>query len=143
MLFRSEPTYPAWMTTLVEGKESIAASDIYTFDCETIDRKPEVLTTVCADFGVAVWKIKWKTWDAAGAFGTGTYAENDCEPSCAEGKLHEQPVSIQLKDLVTDGKKYYFITAVINQLDPKQKSFGTLIWDIGEFYREMWAYENQ
>lgn len=138
-----EATYPAWMTTLVSGSEAISPSDVYTFDCETVERKPEVLTTSCADFGIAVFNIKWKVWGATGAFGTGTYSVNQCEPSCAEGKRVETPVSIQLQDLLFDGKKYYLNRATITPLDPNQKLLTSQDWDLEDFYRSMWSYESQ
>jgi hypothetical protein len=138
----AERTYPAWMTNLVSADKEISPEKVFVFDCETINRKPESLTTTCADFGQAIFNIKWSDWSAAGAFGTGVYSVKDCNPSCAEGTRVEQPVSIHLKDLVTDGKKYYLKTAIITQLDLQAESFGTLEWDLGEFYREMWAYEN-
>lgn len=138
-----EPSYPAWMTTIVEAKESIPSSDVFTFDCETIDRKPTTLTTTCADFGIAIFDIKWKAWGATGAFGVGTYSVNKCQPSCAEGKRVETPVSVQLQDLLFDGNKYFLNRASITPLDPKQDLLTAQDWDLGEFYRDMWAYENQ
>ena len=141
----SSPTrqVPDWMTTLVQAKETISPLDVYTFDCETIERKPQTLTTTCADFGIAIYGIKWKAWDATGALGIGSYSVNLCEPNCAEGKRVETPVSIQLKDLLFDGKKYYLNTAAISPLDPKQKILTAQEWDLGDFYRGMWAFENQ
>ena len=137
-----EPTYPAWMTKLVSADDGIASSNVYTFDCETVERKPEVLTTTCADFGIAVFNIKWKVWGATGAFGTGMYSVNQCEPSCAEGKRVETPVSIQLQDLLFDGRKYYLNRATITPLDPHQDLLTAQDWDLGDFYRSMWAMDN-
>jgi hypothetical protein len=137
-----EPTYPAWMTSLVTASEDIPASSVYTFDCETIERKPESLTSTCADYGMAIFNIKWKIWGATGAFGTGTYSENQCKPNCAEGTRVETPVSIQLRDLLFDGKKYYLSRATITPLNPNQDLLSIQDWDLGDFYRDMWFMDN-
>jgi hypothetical protein len=64
---------------------STAAKDIYTWDCEHPEHKPEAITLTCADGGLYVDQISWKAWSKSGASGTGTFYENLCEPSCAEG----------------------------------------------------------
>ena len=83
------------------------ARDIYTYDCEILEQRPEQLTKFCADAGVYVYNIKWERWGYNGAEGSGTYSENLCEPSCAEGERLDSPVKVFLTDLKTDGKKYY------------------------------------
>ena len=54
------------------------ARDIYTYDCEILEQRPEQLTKFCADGGVYVYDIKWKSWGYNGAEGTGTYSQNLC-----------------------------------------------------------------
>jgi hypothetical protein len=132
---------------------------VYIFDCETVDRKVESLTIYCADFGIAVWKIKWSMWSANGAEGSGIFMANDCDPSCAEGGFLEVPVNVYLSDLTTDGKNYFLNTATIvpsdleNQKGPivgedgtpyftvttkvKGKEVSAEVWDIASFYREV------
>ena len=148
-----------WMLQYIDPPAGVDPKDVYVFDCETVDRKVESLTTFCADFGIAVWKIKWSMWSANGAEGSGIYMANDCEPSCAEGSYLEVPVNVYLSDLTTDGKNYFLNTATIvpsnleDQKGPivggdgtayftlttkvKGKEVSAEIWDIASFYREV------
>jgi len=148
-----------WMLQYIDPPPGVDPKDVYMFDCETIDRKTESITTYCADFGVAVWKIDWSLWSANGAEGSGIYMANDCDPSCAEGKFLKVPVDVYLSNLTTDGKNYYLNTATIvpkdieDQKGPvigrngvahfttttkvKGKEVSAEIWDLASFYREV------
>ena len=147
-----------WMLQYIDPPAGVDPNDVFVFDCETVDRKPESLTTFCADFGIAVWKIKWSMWSANGAEGSGIFMANDCDPNCAEGKFMKVPVEIYLSDLTTDGKNYFLNTAKIVPKNPQNRT-GPLIadngtphftidtrvkgvnvsaeiWDLASFYRE-------
>ena len=146
-----------WMLRYIDPPAGVSPKDLYAFDCETVEIKPEALTIYCADFGIAVWKIKWAKWEASGAEGTGIFMANDCDPNCAEGKYLKVPVNLVLSDLVTNGKDYFFNTATIypsqteNQDGPvvgksgesyftgsaiiKGKEISAEIWDIGSDFR--------
>jgi hypothetical protein len=148
-----------WMLQYIDPPPGIDPKDVYAFNCELLERKPESLTTLCADFGIAVWKIKWSMWSANGAEGSGLFMANDCEPSCAEGSFLEVPVNVYLSDLTTDGKNYFLNTATIVPktfeyregtwnaesdgfqyfvvtTKVKGKEVYADIWDIASFYRE-------
>ena len=71
---------------------------IWTYDCEFPVQRPEQIMLTCADGGVTVTDIKWQTWDAKGAVGTGIYSQNMCEPSCTEGKRVDVPVIVNLSE---------------------------------------------
>lgn len=105
-----ESEYPAWMDQIVDPPAGIKPSDVYTFSCELVLRKPTAFSTTCADFGVAIFEVKWSMWSADGAKGSGVYSVNDCNPSCAEGTRHEVPVYLWLLDATTDGKNYFLNT---------------------------------
>jgi len=105
-----ESDYPAWMDQIVDPPAGVKPSDVYTFSCELVLRKPTAFSTTCADFGVAIFEIKWSMWSAEGARGNGVYSVNDCNPSCAEGTRHEVPVYLWLLDATTDGKNYFLNT---------------------------------
>jgi len=148
-----------WMLQYIDPPAGVDPNDVYIFDCETVDRKVESLTTFCADFGVAVWKIKWSMWSANGAEGSGVFMANDCDPDCADGKYFEVPVNVYLSDLTTDGKNYFLNTATIvpkkaeDQKGPviaddgtayftgtakvKGKEVSAEVWDIASYYREV------
>ncbi len=59
--------------------------------------KPKQIVIACADAGVAVTGITWKTWTANGATGTGTLSWNTCLPTdCASGTVETFPARIRL-----------------------------------------------
>ena len=128
----------AWMYKIVEPSSDIVPQNIYSFECELRTKRPETLTTVCADFGSALWEIKWSNWDAFGGRGEGIYRENDCEPSCAEGTISSRPATVLLSDLTFDGTRYFFNTAKVRFKDAEYaKDEYEFVWDIASFYREV------
>ena len=111
------------------------ANDIYTYNCEILEQRPEQLTKFCADAGVLVYDIKWKSWGYNGAEGTGTYSANLCEPNCAEGQRVEEQVDLYLGGLeVIEGKR------VLRYLSVNTRN-GALLhngnpyddWDVAEY----------
>ena len=112
------------------------ARDIYTFNCEYLEQRPEQLTKFCADAGVLVYDIKWKSWGYNGAEGTGTYSENLCEPNCAEGKRVSAPVNLTLSNLTELKGKHYLRTLDVATSDGKDFPWGranSFQWDVMEF----------
>jgi hypothetical protein len=119
---------------------STAARDIYTWDCEYSAHKPKAITVTCADGGLYVDQISWKSWNKSGASGTGTFYENLCEPSCAEGEQVSAPVNITLTDLSPRKGKNYLRTLDITTQDGKDFPWGRatgLRWDVMEFAEMM------
>jgi hypothetical protein len=120
------------------------ARDIYTYDCEILEQRPEQLTKFCADAGVYVYNIKWERWGYNGAEGTGTYSENLCEPSCAEGTRVEEQVDLYLSGIeVIEGKRvlrYLSVNTRNGILLPNGDSYDD--WDVAEFAMNMKDYEN-
>jgi len=111
------------------------ANDIYTYDCEYLEQRPEQLTKYCADAGVLIYDITWESWGYNGAEGTGTYSENLCEPSCAEGKRVEEQVDLYLSGIETiEGKRvlrYLSVNTKDGILLPNGNSYDN--WDVAEF----------
>ncbi len=119
---------------------STAAADIYTWDCEYPEQKPKAITLTCADGGLYVDEIIWKGWSSTGATGTGTFYENLCEPSCAEGEQVSAPVKITLSDLSPRKGKNYLRTLDISTEDGKDFPWGRangFQWDVMEFAEMM------
>ena len=119
---------------------STAAKDIYTWDCEYPEHKPEAITLTCADGGLYIDQISWKTWSKSGASGTGTFYENLCEPSCAEGEQVSALVNFTLTDLSPRKGKNYLRTLDISTQDGKDFPWGRdggLQWDVMEFAEMM------
>jgi len=119
---------------------SIAAADIYTWDCESPVQKPETIMIMCGDGGIFIDKITWKTWSAQGATGTGTWGENLCDPSCAEGEVVYAPVNVSLSNLSARKGKNYLRTLDITTQDGKDFPWGRangFQWDVMEFAEMM------
>ena len=119
----------------VEDLSGISAEKVYTFTCEIVEQKPSTATPYCADFGEAVFDIKWDTWGADGAEGTGIYSLNDCDPDCATGSRHESSATVRLSGLKTDGRRYFLteFSYVTEKavMTGRSRSGG---WDTSEFY---------
>ena len=120
------------------------ARDIYTYDCEILEQRPEQLTKFCADAGVYVYGIKWKSWGYSGAEGTGIYSQNLCEPNCAEGQRVEEPVDLYLSGIEEiEGKRvlrYLSVNTRDGVLLPNGNSFDN--WDVAEFVVTMKEFES-
>ena len=120
------------------------AKDIYTYDCEILEQRPEQLTKFCADAGVYVYGIKWKSWGYNGAEGTGTYSQNLCEPNCAEGTRVEEQVDLYLSGIeVIEGKRvlrYLSVNTRDGALLPNGDSYDN--WDVAEFVVTMKEFES-
>ena len=86
---------------------NVKPEEVLTFDCETPVHKPDYITLTCADGGMAVEQIKWQSWGVKEAIGTGVYAENNCQPDCASGKLIKTPVVLSLTNLIEYKSKFY------------------------------------
>jgi hypothetical protein len=120
------------------------ARDIYTYDCEILEQRPEQLTKFCADGGVYVYDITWKSWGYNGAEGTGTYSQNLCEPNCSEGKRVEEQVDLYLSGIENiEGRRVLRYLSVNTQngvLLPSGNSYDN--WDVAEFAVNMKDFEN-
>jgi hypothetical protein len=119
------------------------ARDIYTYDCEILEQRPEQLTKFCADAGVYIDNIKWERWGYNGAEGSGTYSENLCEPSCAEGTRVEEQVDLYLSGIeVIEGKRvlrYLSVNTKNGILLPNGNPYDN--WDVAEFAMNMKDFE--
>ena len=120
------------------------ARDIYTYDCEILEQRPEQLTKFCADAGVYVYDINWERWGYNGAEGTGTYSENLCEPNCAEGTRVEEQVDLYLSGIeIIEGKRvlrYLSVNTRNGILLPNGDPYDN--WDVAEFAMDMMDYED-
>ena len=128
-LFTEERVEPAPIKSYakVEG--------IWTYDCEFPVQRPEQIMLTCADGGMIVTDIKWQSWDAKGATGTGTYSQNMCEPSCAEGKRVDVPVIVNLSELFEYKGRNVLRALDIKAVSGRELPDGSmgLSWDVSEF----------
>ena len=128
-LFTEERVEPAPIKSYakVEG--------IWTYDCEFPVQRPEQIMLTCADGGMVVTDIKWQSWDAKGATGTGTYSQNMCEPSCAEGKRVDVPVIVNLSELFEYKGRNVLRALDIKAVSGRELPNGNtrISWDVSEF----------
>lgn len=123
--------------TRVMDSTQVKSTEVLSFSCEIITARPTEVTTYCADFGISITNIGWKSWTANGAVGTGTYLVNNCNPNCAAGKVSESPVGVNLQGLYTDGERYflrYLTFTGSDDFSASEKIEG--MWDLAEFYLE-------
>ena len=108
---------------------------VWTYDCEFPVQRPEQIMLTCADGGMFVTDIKWQSWDTTGATGTGTYSQNMCEPSCAEGKRVDVPVIVNLSELFEYKGRNVLRTLDIEAVSGRELPNGTagFTWDVAEF----------
>jgi len=115
-------------------------SQVYTWDCEYPEQQPEAITLTCADGGMYVDLIDWSRWSSAGAWGTGVYNVNDCNPNCAEGRFLHTRVKVHLSKLTEYKGKFFLRSLAIHtfngeNLPRAQESFYQ--WDVMEFAEMM------
>ena len=112
---------------------------IWTYDCEFPGQRPEQIMLTCADGGMVVTDVKWQSWDAKGATGTGTYSQNMCEPSCAEGKRVDVPVIVNLSELFEYKGRNVLRALDIEAVRGRELPNGTagFTWDVAEFAVKM------
>ncbi len=128
-------------TTNITTQRSTTPADltpeqVFTWDCETAEFKPEILMIMCADGGIYVEKIQWDSWSQEGATGRGIFSENLCDPNCAEGERVTAPVNLTLSNLIEQNGKYYLRTLDITTSDGKDFPWGrgnSFQWDVMEF----------
>lgn len=120
----------------------IPSKHVYTFVCELKERKPALMSNVCATLGTHVRNIKWTKWDATGAKGTGIYSVKICKPDCASGTRKETNVKVELSGLIQLNGEYFLNFLEIKYNPEKSKNMprwaaNDLLWELDDFYRYM------
>jgi len=112
---------------------------IWTYNCELPVQQPEELMLTCADGGMIVTNIKWQNWNTIEAIGSGTYSQNMCEPSCAEGKRVEVPVRLSLSELFEYKGRKVLKSLDIKAVGGRELPNGSMgiSWDVSEFAVKM------
>jgi hypothetical protein len=81
---------------------------VYVSNCIEQVYKPKTITLACADAGFVVSKIKYASYGAKTAAGTGTAVVNTCDPSCVAGKSLKYPVTVGLSRVTQCGDSFQF-----------------------------------
>lgn len=133
-----------WPTPTSTLNRNTSEKNVLTFVCETDDNyKPNLIFQYCGDGGAGLESIKWNSWGIDGAFGTGRYFQNDCDPDCADGTLHYTSVKITLTVPVQIGPKVFLTMISYQEVDSKgneipiEKGGKSGGWDLGADYRDM------
>jgi len=71
-------------------------ADCASTEPHTLSREPSSIVLTCADAGLRIEGLTWADWTASATAGHGTLWENQCVPSCAEGKFAKYPVVVAL-----------------------------------------------
>jgi hypothetical protein len=58
--------------------------------------RPRSLVLACADANFYATGIRWTTWKASSATGSGTAHLNDCDPYCAAGHFRTYRIALRL-----------------------------------------------
>lgn len=61
-------------------------------DCGKAGVRPDGIVLTCADFGLYINGLDWKSWGERKARATGVIHAKNCDPSCAEGFYEDFPV---------------------------------------------------
>ena len=116
----------------------------WTYDCEFPVQRPLQIMLTCADGGMIVTDITWKTWTRNSATGKGTYSQNMCDPNCAGGARVNSPVTIKLSDPFEHKGRNVLRTLDIEATISGDLPTGdaSLKWDVSEFAVRMnWDIE--
>src|SRR3954451_23763553 len=99
---------------------------VFVSNCQKQVYKPKSITVFCADAGVIITKVKYASYGAKTATGTGTAAVNLCEPNCAAGKTKNFRVRFTLSKVTQCGDSYQFRKIRITYTGAKPKGNRTL-----------------
>ena len=69
---------------------------LFPANCRTPVYKPARIVVTCADANFILQRIRWSSWTATRAVGTGTARVNSCNPDCAAGKFASYPARVTL-----------------------------------------------
>jgi hypothetical protein len=90
-----------------------AASEGRTFvinNClHRITIRPRYILFACGDGAFYVRGMDWQSWHPFRALGHGTFHQNDCDPSCAEGTFHTVGGRLLLKGREPCPRVHHFL----------------------------------
>lgn len=108
---------------------------IWTYNCEFPEQRPETILLTCADGGWMVTDVKWKSWTLNGASGVGIYSENQCDPDCATGERLDSKVKVRLSNPIIHKGRNILQTLDIEPINGSQLHGDrtSLSWNVAEF----------
>lgn len=70
----------------------------FAINCFSTQFKPKKIVVACGDGGTWLGKLRWSSWGATSATGSGVFNWNDCTPDCAQGQIKSGPVKVTLSN---------------------------------------------
>ena len=138
----SMPHPAPWPTPTSTIDYNTDPSNVFTFMCELSDQyQPDTFYSACADGYAGIRDIKWSTWSAKGATGSGYRFANPCDPDCAsDSSQNIEKVFLKLDTPIQMGSKVYLthLHSVIAMADggiPGTPQWDD--WDLGYDFRMM------
>ncbi|KZM72359.1 hypothetical protein AWN90_36150 [Nocardia terpenica] len=74
--------------------------------------RPPTLILACADLGMRVEQIRWRSWGTDKAEGDGVEHDNTCDPNCAAGHFVTKQVHVVLSEPVQPGNVFTKATTI-------------------------------
>jgi hypothetical protein len=68
----------------------------FAINCANTQFKPKKIVIACGDAGIWLGKLRWSSWGATSASGSGVFNWNDCTPNCSKGQIKSVPVKVTL-----------------------------------------------
>jgi hypothetical protein len=98
---------------------------------------PSSLILACGDGGIYMQPIRWSSWSASRAVGSGVLHENNCDPDCAGGHVNIYKANVTLSgvDRTTDGPEFTRVTVTLVGGTGKIEGSRTLRVDFGIYDR--------
>lgn len=129
--------FPNYLTQgdIQDSAVAVKSDQVWTYNCELPEQRPESIFLSCANGGVLVYDIQWTTWSPSGASGTGIFSENQCEPTCADGQRAEVSVIVSLSNLLAYKGRNVLQTLNIEVIDGQELPSGgtSMSWNVAEF----------
>lgn len=95
---------------------------VVVFDCRgRAEMRPTGFVLTCADANSYLTSLKWSSWNAGSARGTGIWHINDCVPNCAQGHFLSYPVDVTFwrsHPVTSKPGELYFTRATMSETSP-------------------------
>lgn len=86
-----------------------------------------LIILACADGNAYAQHLRWSSWTATRATGSGDIEQNDCVPDCAGGQFKTYPATVTLGQVISTpaGPRFSLLTAVFTGVGPNGQKTAT------------------
>lgn len=117
----------------VSAPGALAAPSTFVNSCGTVSAKPAEIVLSCADANSSLEKLTWSSWTNGNAKASGTYQENDCEPTCVAGTVQTYAAEVQLGKPRKQGGKRVFSEVTITFPKGGPGNFTKMVLPLGNY----------